>query len=109
MIPRLVVASLLLALTLGAEERPQPYEAEPTLWTCPRGWLITHRGTCLAEHEGPVVEYGCEVHENHRGDVTHQICPSQPIEWVGNVGDFGAPLVTAAPVGGVGIIIGIGR
>jgi hypothetical protein len=30
------LASVLLAVTLAyAEERPQPYEVESTLWTCP--------------------------------------------------------------------------
>jgi hypothetical protein len=47
-----LVASLLLAVTPAyAEERPRPYEVEPTLWNCPRGWLITHLETCvLGEH-----------------------------------------------------------
>jgi hypothetical protein len=63
----------------------------------------------VPEHEGPVVEYGCEIHENGLGHVTRQTCPSEQPAWVGNVGDFGAPVVSLVGSGPafVGPVIGI--
>jgi hypothetical protein len=97
------LAALSLAMTIVL-----PFYVGGGWWTCPNGYLIYH-GQCLQEVEGPVVEYGCTVRENARGEVIEQTCPSSRRKWVGNVGSFGAPLATAPVSGGVGIVIGVGR
>jgi hypothetical protein len=108
--PLIASAVLLAVVTLAyGEEHPQPIEVGGGWMTCPRGWIITHVGICVAEHQGPVVEYGCTVRENGYGEVIGQTCPSQQMVWVGNVGDFGEPVVSVVGPGPafVGPIIGI--
>jgi hypothetical protein len=102
-----VAVVLVLASLAVAEDLPQPYSVGGGWATCPRGYLITHVGTCVPEREGPVVEMGCEVREDAHGYVTWQTCPSSQTAWVGNVGDFGAPLAGAAPIGTAGLGIGV--
>jgi hypothetical protein len=74
---------------LRLQERGCSWPAAP-----PPSFLLTQLEIFVPEHQGPLVEYGCEVYENGLGDVTRQACPSQQTVWVGNVGDFGAPVVS---------------
>jgi hypothetical protein len=91
----------------GAALAAEPFPAGGGWWTCPTGTLIYH-GRCLPAAEGPVVEYGCTVRENARGEVIGQSCPSGRVAWVGNVGSQGGA-VGAAAVGSFGIVVSTTR
>jgi hypothetical protein len=109
-----IAAACCLAASLVCADEPrapEPYDIGGGWLTCPIGFLI-HEGRCLPWAKGPVTEYGCiEYICNGRGECDARIvaeCGSVMAR-VGNVGDFGAPVVSFVAPGPafVGPIIGV--
>jgi len=108
------VAALFIAASLACAEDPrvpEPYAIGGGLLTCPVGFLI-HEGSCLPWVKGPVTEYGC-IEYVCRGS---GVCDARTVAEcgsvmarVGNIGDFGAPVVSLVAPGSafVGPVIGV--
>jgi hypothetical protein len=109
-----IVAAYFIAASLACAEEtraPEPYAIGGGWLTCPIGFLI-HEGRCLPWVTGPITEYGCiEYICKGSGECdarTLAECGSVMAR-VGNVGDFGAPVVSLVAPGPefVGPIVGV--
>ncbi len=109
-----IAAVLSIAASLACAEEPRapdPFPIGGGWLTCPIGFLI-HEGRCLPWAKGPVVEYGCiEYVCKGSGECDSRTvaeCGSVMAR-VGNIGDFGAPVVSLVAPGPafVGPVIGV--
>jgi hypothetical protein len=108
---RIALGLLLLAGVALADDLPQPFSIGGGWQSCPVGFLI-YDGRCLPTHRGPTTEYGCmEYVCKGSGECdARQVAECGAVTaWVGNVGDFGAPVVSLVGPGPafVGPVIGI--
>jgi hypothetical protein len=95
-LPAIGVLCCLAVCAARAEETRtvEPYEIDGGWRTYPSGYWI-QEGRCLRWAKGPVVEYGCMGYVCRGSGECEARTVSEcglSMAWVGNMGEFGAPL-----------------